>query len=138
MGVVLGGWQLNYVSSRRSAGAGTRLLAEQALKNGACRAVGHKVAFFTAEEAAWRVTVHSTAGRAVEVHLFAIIVVDVACESSRWGLCGSSSRRGWGGDSGHGHCGWGSRGSSFVGSDVFIRLLEVLLQGPDLVLHGVN
>ena len=40
------------MSSMWSASTGTRLLAEEMLKDGACRTVGHKMAFFTAEEAA--------------------------------------------------------------------------------------
>ena len=51
MGVVLSGWQLHNMSLRRTAGADMRLLAEEALKDGACRTVGHKMAFFTAEQA---------------------------------------------------------------------------------------
>ena len=51
MGVVLGGWQLHNMSSRRGVGAGTCLLALEVLEDGACGTVGHKMAFFTAEEA---------------------------------------------------------------------------------------
>ena len=88
MGVVLVGWQLQYLSSRRSAGAGTHLLVEEALKDWAYRTVGHEVAFFAAKEAAWRVTIHLTAGKAVEVWFLAVILVDVASGSSRWCLDG--------------------------------------------------
>ena len=48
VGVVLVGWQLQYLSSRRGAGAGACLLAEEALKDWAGRTVGHEVAFFAA------------------------------------------------------------------------------------------
>ena len=49
MGVVLGGWQLQNMSSRWGAGAGMRLLAEEALEDGTCRAIGHKMSFLTAD-----------------------------------------------------------------------------------------
>ena len=83
MGVFLGGWQLHNMSSRRSTGTGT-------LEDGASRTVGHQMAFFTAEEAAQWAAVWLTAGRAVEGHFFSIVMADVACRSSRWGLGGSS------------------------------------------------
>ena len=135
MGVVLSGWQLQYLSSRRSAGAGTRLLTEEALKDWACRTVGHEVAFFTAEEAACRATIHLTAGRAVEVWFLAVIPVDVASGSGRRCLGGGGGSRCRCGDSGHRGCGWGS---GFVDGDLLVRLLDVLFQDPDLVLHGVD
>ena len=47
MGVVLSGWQLQNMSSGRGVGAGTRLLAEEALEDGACRTIGHKMSFLT-------------------------------------------------------------------------------------------
>ena len=90
------------MSSRRSAGAGTCLLAEEALKDGTGRAVGHKLAFFTAEEAAWWAMIWLTAGRTGIIHLVIVIVVDVACGSGRRLLGGSSSWRSRGGESGHG------------------------------------
>ena len=123
MGVVLGGWQLQYVSSRRSTGTGTCLLVEEALKDWSRRAVGHEVAFFTAKEAAWWAMIQLMAGRAVEVHFFAVIVVDVMSGSGRWCLCGGGGCCGRGRDSCHGSRGWGS---GFVGGDLLVRLLEVL------------
>ena len=123
------------MSSRQSTDAGTRVLAEEALKDGACRAVGHKVAFFNAEEAAWWATIWLTVGRTGIIHLVAVIVVDVACGSGRRRLCGSSGRHSMGWKSGHGRCGWGS---GFVGSDLLICLPQILFQDPDLVLHGVD
>ena len=135
MAVVLGGWQLQYLSSRRRSGAGTRLLAEEALKDWACRTVGHEVAFFAAEEAAWKAMIHLRAGRAVEVWFLAVILVDVASGSGRQCLGGGGGRCCRCGDSGHGGRGWGS---GFVGGDMLVHLLEVLLQDPDLVLHGVD
>ena len=111
------------------------LLAEEALKDGACRTVGHKVAFFIAEEAAWWATIWLTAGRKGIIHLVAVIVVDVACGSGRQWLGGSNGWRGRGGESGHVCCGWGS---GFVGSDLLICLPQILFQDPDLVLHGVD
>ena len=90
MGVVLGGWQFHNMSSKWSAGTGTCLLVEEPLEEGASRTVGHKMAFFTTEEAARWAAVWLTAGRAVEGHFFAIVVVDVACRSGRWGLGGRS------------------------------------------------
>ena len=83
VGIVLVGRQLQYLSSRRGAGAGECLLAEEVLKDWAGRTVGHKVAFFAAEEATWRATIHLTAGRAVEVRFLVVILVDVASGSSR-------------------------------------------------------
>ena len=53
MGVILGGWQLQNMTSSRCAGAGTCLLAEEALEDRACRTIGHKMSFLTTEEAAW-------------------------------------------------------------------------------------
>ena len=135
VGVVLGGWQLQYLSSRRSTGAGTRLLAEGALKDWACRTVGHEVAFFTAEEAEWGATIQLMAGRAVEVWFLALILVDVASRSGRRCLGGGGGCCGRCGDSGHCCRSWGS---SFVGGILLVRLLEVLFQDPDLVLHGVD
>ena len=120
------------MSSRQGAGAGTHLLAEEVLKDRACRAVGHKVAFFTAEEAAWWATIWLMEGRTGIIHLFAVIVIDVACGSGRRWLGGSGGR---GGQSGDGRCGWGS---GFVGSDLLICLLQILFQDLDLVLHGVD
>ena len=90
MGVVLVGWQLQYLSSRRGTGAGTCLLAEEALKDWAGRTVGHEVAFFAAEEATWGATIHLTAGRVVEIWFLAIILVDVASGSGRRRLSGCS------------------------------------------------
>ena len=78
------------MSSRRSAGTGACLLAEEPLEGGAGRTVGHKMAFFTTEEAARWAAVWLTAGRVVEVHLFSIVMVDVAHRNGRWGLGGSS------------------------------------------------
>ena len=43
--------QLQYLSSRQSAGAGARLLAEKALEDRTGRAVGHKVTFLSTERA---------------------------------------------------------------------------------------
>ena len=71
----------------------------------------------------------------MEVHLFSIIVVDVACRSGRWGFSGSSGCRSRCGDSGHGRSSWGS---GFVGGNLLVRLLYILFQDPDLILHGVN
>ena len=79
VGVVLVGWQLQYLSSRRGAGAGECLLAEEALQDWAGRTVGHKVAFFAPEEATWRAAIHLTTGRAIEARFFTVILVDVAC-----------------------------------------------------------
>ena len=78
MGVILGGWKFHNMSSRRSAGTGTRLLAEEPLEDRASRTFGHKMAFFTAEEATRWAAVWLTAGRAVEGHFFSIVMVDVA------------------------------------------------------------
>ena len=60
--------------SRWGASTGTHLLAEEASKDEACRVVGHKVVFFTAEEAVWWATIWLTAGRAGIIHLIAVIV----------------------------------------------------------------
>ena len=108
------------MSSRQSAGTGMRLLAEETLKDGACRNVSLKMAFFTAEEVAQWAAVWLTAGRAVEVHLFTIIVVDVVCRCSRWNLGGSSDCQGRSGNSGHGR---GVMSGGFIGSDLIVRLL---------------
>ena len=43
VGVVFGGWQLQYLSSRRGAGTGVCLLEEEASQDGAGRIVGHEV-----------------------------------------------------------------------------------------------
>ena len=105
------------------------------MKDWACRTVEHEVAFFTAEEAAWRATIQLTAGRAIEVGFLAVILVDVVSGSGRRCLGGGGGCCGRCGDSGHGDRGWGS---GFVGGDLLVRLLEVLFQDPDLVLHGVD
>ena len=81
------------------------------------RATGHKVAFFSAEEAAWRSTIHLMAGRAVEWRLLTVILVDVASGSGRQWLSSCSGCCGWNGDSGHSGHRWG-RG--FVSGDLFI------------------
>ena len=83
MGVVLVGRQFQYFSSRWGAGSGVCLLAEEVLKDWAGRAVGHEVAFFTAEEATWGATIHLTAGRPVEIWFLTVILVDVASGSGR-------------------------------------------------------
>ena len=130
VGVFLAGWQLQYLSSRRGAGAGACLLAEEALKDWAGRTVGHEVAFFAAEEATWKATIHLTAGRAVEIGFLAVILVDVAsgsgrrCLSSSGGLSGGGSCCGRCRNSGHGGRGWGI---GFVSSDLFVGFPEVLL-----------
>ena len=130
VGVVLGDWQLQYLSSRRGAGAGACLLAKEALKDWAGRTVGHEVAFFAAEEATWRAAIHLTTGR-----LFTVILVDVAGGRGRRRLSGCSGCCGWGGNSGHGSHRWG-RGP--VNSDLLVGLLEILLQELDLLLHGTD
>ena len=89
VGVVFGSWQLQYLSSRRAAGAGACLLAEEALQDGAGRTVGHEVPFFAAEEATWRAAIHLTTGRAIKGWLFTVILVDVA------GGCGRRRLSGW-------------------------------------------
>ena len=99
------------------------------------RTVGHEVAFFSAEEAAQRSTIHLTAGRAVEWSLFAVILIDVASGGNRWQLSGCSGCCGWSGDSGHGGHRWG-RG--FVGSELLIGFFQILFEKPDLILHGAD
>ena len=79
VGVLLDGWQLQYMSLRRGAGAGECLLAEETSKDWAGRTVEHEVAFFATEEATWRVAIHLTTGRAIEARFFTVILVDVAC-----------------------------------------------------------
>ena len=83
VGVILVGWQLQYLSSRQGADAGVCLLAEEALKDCAGRTVGHEVAFFAAMEATWRAATHLTTGRAIEGRFFAVILVDVAIGGAR-------------------------------------------------------
>ena len=77
VGVVLGGGQLQYLSSTRGAGADACLLVEEALQDGAGRTVGHKVPFFAAEETTWRAAIHLTTGRAIKGWLCIVILVDV-------------------------------------------------------------
>ena len=77
VGVILVGWHLQYLSSRRAAGAGACLLAEEALKDWAGRTVGHEVAFFALEEATWRAAIHLTTGRGIEGRFFTVILIDV-------------------------------------------------------------
>ena len=75
---------------RRVARAGTRLLSEEALEGGACRTIGCSMSLFFAKEAAWWMVIHLATGKAGQVHFIPIVVVDVACQSSRRGLSGSS------------------------------------------------
>ena len=124
VGVVLAGWQLQYLSSRRGAG----LLTEESLKDWAGRTVGHEVAFFAAEEATWRATIHLTTSRAAEIGFLAVILVDVVRRSGG-GCCGRC------GNSGHGSRSWGI---GFVSSNLFIGFPEVLLLELYLVLHCVD
>ena len=135
VGVVLVGWQLQYLSSRWGAGTGACLLAEEALKDWAGRTVGHEVAFFAAEEATWRAMIHLTAERAVEVGLLAVILVDVASESSRRCLSGGGCCCGRCGNSDHGGRCWSI---GFVSGNLFIGFPKILLQDPYLVLHRVD
>ena len=114
---------------------GARLLAKKALEDRLGRTIGHEVAFFSAEEVAWRSTIHLTAGRVVEWRLFAVILVDVAGRSGRWQLSGCSGCCGWRRDSGHGGH---RRGRGFVGSDLLVGFFQVLLEEPDLTLHGAD
>ena len=132
MGVILLGRQLQYLSLRWSAGAGACLLAKEALEDQAGRAVGHKVAFFSAEEAAQRSSIHLTAGRAVEWRFLAVVLVEVASWSGRRWLSGC---RGWSGDSGHGGY---RRSRCFVSRDLLVGLFKVFLEDPDLILHSVD
>ena len=120
------------MSLRWAGGAGTCLLAEKALEDRPGRAVGHKVAFISAEEATWRATIHLMAGRAVEWRLLAVILGDMAGGNGRRLLSGCRGCCGWSGDSGRR---WGH---GFVGGDLFIGFFEVFLEDPDLVLHGVD
>ena len=90
MRVVLGCWQLPDRSLRRVAGAGIRLLSEEALEGEACRTIGCYMSFFVTKEAAWWAAVRLATGKAGNVHFIPIVVVDVACRSGRWGLSGSS------------------------------------------------
>ena len=117
VGVVLVGWQLQYLSSRRGAGAGACLLVEEALKDWAGRTVGHEVAFFAAEEATWRAAIHLTTGRAIEGRFLAVILVDVASGGGRKRLSGCSGCCGWGGNSGYGGH---RRGRGPVSSDLLV------------------
>ena len=135
VGVVLGGGQLQYLSSRWGAGAGTSLLAEEALQDGAGRTVGHEVPFFAAEEATWRAAIHLTPGRAIKGWLFIVILVDVAGGYGRRRLSCCSDCCGWVGISGHGgyRCGRGP-----VSSDLFVGLFEILFQESDLLFYGVD
>ena len=134
MGVVLLVRQLQYLPSRRSAGAGACLLAKEALEDQAGRAVRHKVAFFSTEEAARRSSIHLTAGRVVERWFFAVVLVEVASGSRsgrRWSSgCSSQSR-----DSSQGV---DKRIRGFVSSNLLVGLFKVFLEDPDLVLHGVD
>ena len=132
MGVVLLRRQLQYLSSRRSAGAGACLLAKEALEDWASRVVGHKVALFSAEEAARWSSIHLTVGRAVEWRFLAVVLVDVASGSGRRWLSGCS---GWSGGSGHGGYRWGH---GFVSSDLLVGFFKVFLEDPELILHSVD
>ena len=120
VGVVLVGWQLQYLSLRRGAGAGTCLLAEEALNDWVGRTVGHEVAFFATEEVTWRAAIHLTTGRTIEGRFFAVILVDVAGGGGRRPLSGCSGCCDWGGNSGHGGHRWG-RGP--VSSDLLVGFL---------------
>ena len=120
VGVVLVGWQLQYLSSRWDADAGTCLLVEEALKDWAGRTVGYEVAFFAAEEATWRAAIHLTTWRVIEGRVFAVILVDVATGGGRRRLNGCSGCCGWGGNSSHGGHRWG-RGP--VSSDLLVGSL---------------
>ena len=131
VGVVLGGWQLQYLSSRRGTGSGACLLAEEALKDWADRTVGHEVAFFTAEEPMWRAAIHLTMGRVIEGRLFTVILVDVAGGRGRRRLSGCSGCCGWDRNSDHGDHRW-VRGP--VRSDLLVGFLEILLQEPGFAL----
>ena len=122
--------QLQYLSSRRSAGAGACLLAKQVLEDRAGRAVGHKVAFLSAEEAAWRSSIQLSAGRAVERRFFAVFLVEVASGRRRLSGCND-----WSGDSGQGV---DRRPCGFVNSDLLVGFLKIFLKDPDLVLYCVD
>ena len=98
------------------------------------RAVEDEVSFLSAEEAAWRSSNHLSAGRAIERRIFTVFLVEVA--SGR----GSGRRRlrGCDGRSGNSCQGVGRGCCGFMGSDLFVGLLENLFEDPDLVLHCVN
>ena len=102
VGVVLVGWQLQYLSSRRGEGAGAFLLAEEALKDWAGRTVRDEVAFFSAEETTWGSTIHLSAGRVIEWGLLAVILIDMASGGGRRRLSSCRGCCGWGGNSSHG------------------------------------
>ena len=114
---------------------GALALARACWRRRRCRTVGHKVPFFAAEEATWRAAIHLTAGRSIEGRLFIVILVDMASGCSRRGLSGCSGCCGWGGNSGHGGHRWGR---SPMSSDLLVGFLEILLQEPDLLLHGTD
>ena len=105
------------------------------MKDWAGRTDGHEVAFFAAEEAAWRATIHLTAERAVEVGLLVVILIDVASGSGRRCLSGGGGCCGRCGNGGHGGRSWSI---GFVSGDLFVGFPEVLLQDPYLVLRRVD
>ena len=105
------------------------------MKDWAGRTVGHEVAFFAAEEATWLAAIHLTMGRVIEGRLFTVILVDVAGGFRRSRLSGCRGCCGWDGNSGYGGNRWGH---GPVSSDLLVGLLEILLQEPDLILHGID
>ena len=110
------------------------LLMEKALKNWTGRVVGDEVSFLSAEEAAWRSSIHLSAGRAVEQRIFIVLLVEVASgrRSGRRRLSGCNGR------SGNSCQGIGRGCCGFMGGDLFVGLLEILFEDLDLVLHCVD
>ena len=132
MRAVLGGWQLPNMSSRWVMGAGTHLLSEEALEDGACRAIGRKMSFFTAEEAAWWAAIYLPAGKAGKVYFIPIVMVEVTHRCGRWGLGWGSSRSSRCTGGSNSRSGWRD---GFMGSDLFMYVFQILFHDPNLLLH---